>query len=104
MIGMMNNASQADGPVEFYASCRHLVLPSDVPELGLQSAHRKKLSYTGDRRLVDGRPEVAESPEALWQQAMLRAACTRAVKGEAKRDEKWPNVGKGGQRAKFGIL
>ncbi|KAI3415346.1 hypothetical protein GPALN_004958 [Globodera pallida] len=94
MIGMMNNSGM-DGPVEFYAGRRDLLLPSSHMDGELQphplvfESTQKKLSYTEfGRRLVDGKPEVSESPQEMWQKAMLRATCTRAVRemlGEKRR-------------------
>ncbi|KAL3106505.1 hypothetical protein niasHT_011887 [Heterodera trifolii] len=104
MIGMMNNAGM-DGPAEFFAGRRDLcellvpasslaavdgqAQPHALPPKVFEPTQQKKLSYTGSgRRLVDGKPEVNETPEEMWRKAMLRATCTRAVKemlGEKRR-------------------
>ncbi|EYC09996.1 hypothetical protein Y032_0058g2930 [Ancylostoma ceylanicum] len=72
MIGIMNVGS--DSSVEFYASARTSSLYQRKPS-------KDSRTYTADGRvLINGVPEVQDSPDDLWRNLIYKAVTTRVVK------------------------
>lgn len=72
MIGIMNVGS--DSSVEFYASARQSSLYARKPS-------KDSRTYTPEGRvLINGIPEVQDTPEDLWRSLIFKAVTTRVVK------------------------
>ncbi|VDO05454.1 unnamed protein product [Haemonchus placei] len=72
MIGIMNCGS--DSSVEFYASNRQ-------SSLYQHKTSKDSRTYTPEGRvLINGKPEIPETPDDLWRSLICRAITTRVMK------------------------
>ncbi|ETN77025.1 hypothetical protein NECAME_11346 [Necator americanus] len=95
MIGIMNVGS--DSSVEFYASARASSLYERKPS-------KDSRTYTTDGRvLINGVPEVQDTPDDLWRNLIYKAVASRVVK-EAEINETGPLavIRKFSSRLRFG--
>nr|CDJ93618.1 Hypothetical protein CBG00664 [Haemonchus contortus] len=82
MIGIMNCGS--DSSVEFYASNRQSSLYQRKPS-------KDTRTYTPEGRvLINGKPEVPETPDDLWRSLICRAITTRVMKDPNSPKESGP--------------